>query len=45
MSALASESDTGAWGRAWAYYWLADPYRGQGYNKSSPHGGVRLGPG
>ena len=27
--------DTGAWDRAWVYYWLADPYRGQGYTKAA----------
>lgn len=28
-------SDTGAWDRAWVYYWLADPYRGQGYTQAA----------
>ncbi len=30
-----ARSDTGAWDRAWVYYWLADPYRGQGYTKAA----------
>ncbi|WP_237233194.1 GNAT family N-acetyltransferase [Rothia nasisuis] len=30
-----ARSDTGAWDRAWVYYWIADPYRGQGYTKAA----------
>lgn len=30
-----ARTDTGAWDRAWVYYWLADPYRGQGYMRNA----------
>ncbi|WP_326503966.1 GNAT family N-acetyltransferase [Rothia nasimurium] len=30
-----ARTDAGAWDRAWVYYWIADPYRGQGYTKAA----------
>lgn len=30
-----ARTDSGAWDRAWVYYWLTDAYRGQGYMKTA----------